>query len=138
MVPRPDGVTVHAWDTARQEAFAVDAVDAVFALPQMLARHLVAPYREQPPAHLAAFDHSPWVVANLTLRGRPAERGFPLAWDNVIQDSQSLGYVVATHQAGRDHGQTVWTWYLPLTDASPRAAAHAPNSLDGRARKGAQ
>jgi phytoene dehydrogenase-like protein len=130
VLPRPDGVTVLAWDTAREEAFAVEAGHAIFALPQLLARHLVAPYRERPPAHLSAFEYSPWVVANLTLRARPAERSFPPAWDNVLYDSQSLGYVVATHQAGRDHGKTVWTWYLPLTDASPRAARELLLSAD--------
>jgi hypothetical protein len=45
-----------------------------------------------------------------------------MAWDNVIQDSPSLGYVVATHQTGRDHGATVLTYYYPLCDDDPRAA----------------
>ncbi len=132
VVPGPSGVEVHAWDTAREEAFVIDAGHAVFALPQLLAGRLVAPYRERPPPHLAAFGYSPWVVANLTLRARPAERGFPLAWDNVLHDSRSLGYVVATHQSGRDHGRTVWTWYLPLTDAEPRAARELLLSADWR------
>ena len=130
VLPRADGVTVHAWDTAREQPFALEADHAIFALPQLLAGHLVAPWREHAPPHLSAFDHSQWVVANLTLRGRPAERSFPSAWDNVLHDSRSLGYVVATHQAGRDHGRTVWTWYLPLTDESPRAAREVLLSAD--------
>lgn len=130
VVPGPRSVEVYAWDVAKAEAFVVEAGHAVFALPQFLASRLVAPYRERPPPHLAAFGYSPWVVANLTLRGRPTERGFPLAWDNVLHDSGSLGYVVATHQAGRDHGRTVWTWYLPLTDADPRAARELLLSAD--------
>ena len=65
---------------------------------------------------------APWLVANLTLRARPKETGFPLAWDNVLHDSRSLGYVVATHQTGREHGPTVFTYYLPLTDEAPAAA----------------
>jgi hypothetical protein len=56
------------------------------------------------------------MVANLTLRERPEERGFPLAWDNVLYDSDSLGYVVATHQSGRDRGATVLTYYRALLD----------------------
>jgi hypothetical protein len=60
------------------------------------------------------------MVANLTLRDRPASRGFPLAWDNVLYESPSLGYVVATHQGGRDHGPTVFTYYLPLLDDDVR------------------
>jgi hypothetical protein len=62
------------------------------------------------------------MVANLSLSARPASRGFPLAWDNVLHDGEGLGYVVATHQTGRDHGPTVLTYYLPLVDAEPRAA----------------
>jgi len=130
VIPGRSGVEVHAWDEARQEPFAVDAAHAIFALPQLLAGRLVAPWRERPPPHVGAFDYSPWVVANLTLRSRPVERGFPLAWDNVLHDSRSLGYVVATHQSGRDHGPTVWTWYLPLTDLAPRAARELLFSTD--------
>jgi hypothetical protein len=62
------------------------------------------------------------MVANLTLRDRPQGRGFPLAWDNVLYDSPSLGYVVATHQSGQDYGPTVFTYYLPLLDDDPRQA----------------
>ena len=40
----------------------------------------------------------------------------------MIYDSPSLGYVVATHQSGRDHGATVLTYYLPLVDDDARGA----------------
>jgi hypothetical protein len=98
------------------------AEHAVFALPTFLAAHLVEPFRASPPAHTRAAVHGAWMVANLTLRDRPQSRGFPLAWDNVLYDGQGLGYVVATHQALRDHGPTVLTYYLPLLDDDPRAA----------------
>ena len=39
-------------------------------------------------------QYSPWVTANLTLDRLPKERGLDLAWDNVMYDSHSLGYVV--------------------------------------------
>jgi hypothetical protein len=62
------------------------------------------------------------MVANLTLDAFPRQRaGAPIAWDNVIYNSDSLGYVVATHQSLRVHQQeTVLTYYYPLTGASPR------------------
>jgi len=44
-----------------------------------------------------------------------------MAWDNVLRDSPSLGYVCATHQTGRDQGPTVLTYYYPLCDEDPRA-----------------
>jgi phytoene dehydrogenase-like protein len=102
------------------QGFRADRV--VFAAPQFVARHVVRPWRDRPPAHLAGFTYGSWAVANLHLRGRPAEPGLPLAWDNVIHDSPSLGYVVATHQAGLDHGPTIFTWYYPLTDPDAGAA----------------
>ncbi len=63
----------------------------------------------------ATVTSSPWVTANLTLERWPRERGFPVAWDNVLFDSPSLGYVVATHQHLRRHvPKTVWTYYWAL------------------------
>lgn len=92
------------------------ARDVVFAAPQFLAPRLIAGYGEARGQSIRNFDYGSWLVANLHLRGRPEEPGFPLAWDNVLYESQSLGYVVNTHQSGRDRGPTVWTWYLPLCD----------------------
>jgi hypothetical protein len=96
----------------------------IFAAPQFMARYVVRPYRENPPPHIHEFQFGSWLVANLTLRDRPkhSPRDFPLAWDNVLYESPSLGYVVATHQPGRDYGPTVFTYYYPLVDADPRRA----------------
>ncbi len=97
----------------------------IFAAPQFVARYIIRPYREDPPAHLAQFEYGSWMVANVSLRERPkgrSDRDFPLAWDNVLYESPSLGYVVATHQRSRDRGPTVFTYYYPLCDENPRLA----------------
>ena len=97
----------------------------IFAAPQFIGRYVIRDYRENPPPHLAEFQFGAWMVANLTLKNRPAigtNRNFPLAWDNVLYESPSLGYVVATHQQGRDRGPTVLTYYYPLCDPDPRVA----------------
>jgi glycine/D-amino acid oxidase-like deaminating enzyme len=120
--PHERGVEVVWHDAARAKAFGLRARHAVFALPRFLAPHLIEGYRGRPPAHLGETVYGSWMVANLTLRDRPAARGFPLSWDNVLYDSPSLGYVVATHQAGRDFGPTVLTYYLPFLDDDPAAA----------------
>jgi monoamine oxidase len=79
------------------------------------------------------LDRGAWAVANLHLDARPSARpeDAPLAWDNVLYDSPSLGYVVATHQSGRDHGPTVLTWYYPFTGSGQEARAR----LDGASRE---
>ena len=97
----------------------------IVALPRFIARRVVPALaaREAEAARDAkdAFRYGPWVVANLALKDRPRGRGAPPAWDNVIYGSPSLGYVSATHQRGRDHGPTVWTWYYALAGADERA-----------------
>lgn len=122
LTPQPRGVDVTYVDVASNEAVCVHAEQAICALPRFVSARVVTPWREQPPAFLGEVEYGSWVVANLTLRERPGGHGFPLAWDSVLYDSPSLGYVCATHQAGRDQGPTVLTWYLADTSDDPRAA----------------
>lgn len=122
VVPKPGGATLRWLDVPRNEVVEVTARHVVYALPRYTAAKVLAPWREEPPAFLRSFEYAPWLVANLTLSGRPAERGFPLSWDNVLYDSRGLGYVVATHQGGRSHGPTVLTYYLVFAGEEPRKA----------------
>jgi hypothetical protein len=59
-------------------------------------------------------------VGNVLLDRFPAEPASqPLAWDNVVYGSRSLGYVVATHQLIRAAlpERTVFTTYHAFADA---------------------
>jgi glycine/D-amino acid oxidase-like deaminating enzyme len=81
----------------------------IMAAPLLVATRIV---EGAPPVRVTS---SPWVTATLTLDRWPRERGFPVAWDNVLFDSPALGYVVATHQLLRRYvPQTVWTYYWAL------------------------
>ncbi len=63
------------------------------------------------------IDYASWVVANITLRRPPQERGAPPAWDSVIYGSPSLGYVDAGHQSLATRSpRRVWTWYHAVVD----------------------
>lgn len=115
--PRADGAAVSYVDVASGERREIVARRVVCALPRFVARRVVAGLEAEPPA----FTYAPWVVANLTLRSRPRSRGFPECWDNVLAESDSLGYVVATHQSDRPGHDTVWTWYRPFCGADPAA-----------------
>ncbi|HYP28913.1 MAG TPA: FAD-dependent oxidoreductase [Blastocatellia bacterium] len=115
------GVDVVALDADRS-AFGFHADRVIFAAPHFLTPYLIRTYREQAPPHVGQFEYGAWMVANLFLKDRPQSRGFPLAWDNVIYESPSLGYVVATHQRGLDRGPTVFTYYYPLCDDDPKQA----------------
>jgi hypothetical protein len=102
----------------------------IFAAPQFVAPFVIRHYRRERGTVAAEFSYGAWMVANLFLRDRPRETGFPLAWDNVLYDSPGLGYVTATHQAGIDHGPTVWTYYHALCDEQPEAAWERLLSLE--------
>jgi hypothetical protein len=115
-------IDVIAVDHSGSTSFGVHAEQVIFAAPHFLAKYLIRPYRDQPPAHVSAFEYGSWMVANLALTGRPRSLGFPLAWDNVLYESPSLGYVVATHQRGLDYGPTVFTYYYPMCEEDVNAA----------------
>lgn len=117
------GTELVAVDAASGTATRWQAEHAILALPQHVNRHVLAddPAREA----RAQFRYGPWVVANLYLEREPTSRGFPRAWDNVLYQSASLGYVDATHQLDKEGAERVWTWYLPLVDADERATRAA-------------
>ncbi len=114
--------SVDYFDVQQQRSTRVEAEQVILACPRQFAESLLAGPGVNPASWLAEFEYAPWMVANLSLREFPRERaGAPLAWDNVIYDSPSLGYVVATHQSLRTHiPETVFTYYYPMTDAPPR------------------
>jgi glycine/D-amino acid oxidase-like deaminating enzyme len=103
------------WEvTTPETAWLADAV--IFAAPSFLASRIIDGGPATPD-----FEYSPWVTANLWLDRWPRERGLPPAWDNVLFDSPSLGYVVATHQSLQTFiPRTVWTYYWALDQGPPR------------------
>ena len=92
----------------------IRAKHAIIAAPQFIASRLTGRAND--------LSYGSWMVANLTLRDRPAPSGFPMAWDNVLYESPALGYVVSTHQRGIAHGPAVLSYYYPLCDSDPRMA----------------
>ena len=114
---RRDGARWRA-STPRVE-YEADVV--IWAAPAFVAPYVVDELRDD--RGRMSFVYSPWLTANLRLDRWPAERGAEPAWDNVIYDSPSLGYVVATHQSLRTFQErTVWTWYHSFADLSPEQA----------------
>ena len=120
--PARSGVEIYLYHPEEKRSTRVVAEHVVWALPTFQARFAV---QDADALHesIAAFEYAPWLVANLTLDRFPEERaGVPIAWDNVIYDSDSLGYVVATHQnLARHQSQTVLTYYHALSGNSPTA-----------------
>jgi len=99
----------------------IRAREVIYACPRAFARHIIEGNSQTDIESLKDFQYGPWLVANLSLKSFPLIRsGMPLAWDNVIYDSPSLGYVVATHQSLATHvPQTVFTYYYALVEGPP-------------------
>jgi hypothetical protein len=119
--PADRGVVIDAWDTAGRQSVRLLAREVILACPVFLAARIYRPWRERPPAFAGAFRYAPWLVANLHLESLPqGAPGAPAAWDNVLYESDSLGYVVATHQSLRTWtGPTVATYYRSFAGRSP-------------------
>ncbi len=116
--PERDRVVVRWVDEVRRVVGETTAEHVVCALPRFAARHVVRGLEGE----RGGFTTSPWIVANVTLDRPPASDGFPLAWDNVIHGSDSLGYVNARHQSDRGGRDTVWSWYRPFPAEDPAVA----------------
>ncbi|MGD9629568.1 MAG: flavin monoamine oxidase family protein [Pyrinomonadaceae bacterium] len=115
ILPNEKGVDVICLANGELRGFRCEKI--IYASPVFTAPYLIRGFREDAPFAASEFQHNAWFVANLFLKDRPRPRfarDFPLAWDNVLYESPSLGYVNATHQAGIDYGSTVWTYYYPM------------------------
>lgn len=115
VVPNESGVDVIYLANGVTNGFHCQSV--IYASPMFTAPYVIRGFREDAPFPAGEFQHNAWFVANLFLNDRPKPRfakDFPLAWDNVLYESPSLGYVTATHQKGIDYGPTVLTYYYPM------------------------
>lgn len=133
LIPNEKGVDVVYLDTKTKQMNGLRAEKAIFSAPLFTANYLIRDFRENPTFNANEFQHNSWFVANLFLKDRPKnkfDRDFPLSWDNVLYESRSLGYVVATHQKGIDYGQTILTYYYPMAEENLRTGMQKLLSLD--------
>ncbi len=121
-------VLAHNAQTGELEDWRAQRV--VLALPLFVVQRVL---QSPPPAlasALAGMAYAPWLVANLHVREPLLQRqGAEPAWDNVVYQSDGLGYVDAMHQSLRSApGATVLTvyWALPIEQRS--ALLHEPAS----------
>jgi hypothetical protein len=120
--PQGDRLLIDYYDVATGNSQRLIAHGVIWAAPNFVARRVIRHLREQPAAEPGAV-YSPWMVANLTLDTLPGGHGMDLSWDNVLYNSKSLGYVVATHQNLHPvPRRTVLTYYLPLDEDEPAVA----------------
>jgi len=116
-----EGVRLQYMDLAGGELHTVRSRTAVYAAKLHTAPFVVEGLPVRQRRAMAALTYSPWLVAAVHLSRRPAAGEVPFAWDNVLFDSPSLGYVMADHQQPRRDGRAVLLYYQPFVREVARA-----------------
>lgn len=122
VAPTHRGTMVTYFDVARNKMVEVEASQCIMAVPQFIASRLLASdeRKRQVNTH---FNYVPWMVANLTVGELEERTGAPRSWDNVLFESEALGYVEATHELLQQViKKRNITYYLPLTQEPPMQA----------------
>lgn len=124
------GVQVNYYDVSRQKLIGIVAQHCIIAAPQFIAGRLLADEKRLATVG-AQLHYVPWMVANLKVNNKLIERsGHGPSWDNVIYESNALGYVDATHQQLKQHkDKRNLTYYWPLTHADPLTARRAAQKI---------
>lgn len=118
-------VLIEYFDVKSKDFKVIVADQCILAVPQFVGARLL---RDEGRSMKIKehFHYAPWMVANLLVDQLEERSGAPLSWDNVLFESESLGYVNATHQLTQQHhDRRNLTYYLPLTKGSPAEARKA-------------
>ncbi len=120
------GVDVDYLDVETKRRVRIQCKRVIFAAPRFVAARVIQGAAKSGLMPARDLRYTPWMVANVSLRSLPGGTGAPLSWDNVSYYSQSLGYVVATHQnVSLYPRETVITYYRPLDEQDPVASRKA-------------
>lgn len=98
----------------------VKAAKVLIATPIHVRRKI---FDESFPTNLGLpiTESQPWLVASITAKTFTDRNGFPLSWDNVMMEANSLGFVFAQHQALKAVRENyVFTLYKPLDEESAK------------------
>ena len=111
--PAAEALCIHAPTGQRRR---VRARSVVYAGKLHTAARVVADLPAAQRRAMAGLTYVPWIVAAVRLSAQLGDAG--LAWDNVVMDSPSVGYVSARHQASPDPERAgeVLVYYLPLAE----------------------
>jgi hypothetical protein len=119
VLPNGSSVRVEYLDTASGQMKAVVARQCIMAVPQFVAARLLGDTRRSELVK-RYLHYTPWMVSNLQVSKLEERSGESLSWDNVLYESDSLGYINATQELLQQHiTKRNLTYYLPLTNRSP-------------------
>jgi protoporphyrinogen oxidase len=113
-----DHVVITCLNSGNHQLYSIVAEHCIIATPQFVAARLLKD-EERLKTVNQNFNYVPWMVANIRTRIPEEKKGTEASWDNVIFQSDSLGYVDASHQLLQQKPAAKnFTYYLPLTKDS--------------------
>jgi hypothetical protein len=111
------GVRVGYFDTLSETYRSILAQTVIHASKLHTAPFMVDGLPGPQVAAIESCDYSPWLTASIHVSELPTNAEVSIAWDNVLYNSQSLGYVVADHQTRSDYrDKSVLVYYLPFVE----------------------
>ncbi len=118
-----DKVEIVTYNTLTEECIKYISKYAILSTPQYINHYLLHESLMQNRKSDLAFEYTPWMVANISVLELPEYKGEPLSWDNVLYQSNSLGYVNACQQhLTKEENNKVLTYYLPLVNLPVKEA----------------
>lgn len=110
------------FDTTAKVYRKLVADQCIVAVPQYIVSKLISDTKRAVWVK-ENLHYVPWMVAALKVKKMEERTGIAMSWDNVLYDSQSLGFVDATHQSLEQYEpKKNLVYYLPLTDLPPMEA----------------
>jgi hypothetical protein len=111
-----DGVHLGFTDLASGVFHALRSRTVIYAGKLHAAPHVIAGLPASQARAMSSLIYSPWLVAAIQLERRLENAPVPPAWDNIMLNSPSTGYVVADHQnpPGDPQAPGVLVYYLPF------------------------
>lgn len=109
---------VHSWNWKTNTIQTFETVNLLLAIPIHIRKHLLANILER---DWLAPTHQPWYVVTVELTPFADFSGAPVAWDNVLFEHPTLGYIHNLNQhLKKPNGNTLLTFYQPLDQSDAR------------------
>ena len=112
-----DEVLVTFMDTQTRQFTTLRAQTAIYAGQKHIANYIIPNLPDDQKTAFQECRYTPWLTGSIHLKRLPRTTQSALAWDNVMYESEGLGYIFAEHQtrdAAEGEGPSVLTYYLPF------------------------
>lgn len=88
---------VHTHENGNSITYKAEQV--IWAAPMFVGKHVLAGVFPELQKTASNMEYAPWIISNITLKEPLQEKTkIPLSWDNLIYNSEGLGYVNTLHQ----------------------------------------